>query len=812
MNLTARLARCGLACCLALFALPVVATAYAQEPEWEAWQLLLPMDHPEGALKIAPPHSPEEELVDMHLGGPGPNLEREHVGKNGRSLKWITLQHEDASGGGSVTTELQFADHLPKGPESTDLIVNAAAYLHRTVRCDRAVRIPVTVTSDDGCRVWLNGKLLHETEGLNAFNERAHLVFALEPGANHLFVKVINAGGLWGFGLTPPFEATPEARASMQPAIHTAIDLGVEYLLKTQQRDGSWGYSAKDYHNGQTALSIYALLKSGVAVEHQSIRRGLDYLRLNPPEKTYSTAVQILALAAAQREQDQGWIEQLSEQMLDWQQGDFAYPGGQHDLSCTQYGAFSYWIADQHGVKIPKRAWTNLVNSVLRYKMKDGGFAYRPGGVTSGSMTVAGLTVLAVCKRSLGKGGYPRQRRKELEQAEAEGMRWLSANFLPDQNPTEVAGERTRWTYYYLYGVERLAALLGVDKFGEHDWYWEGAEFLVRDQTDEGAWGTGAESEPNTCFALLFLNRATAVASSSGPGASRGGAKNYVTDDADALVVLRAKGDAEMNLWLSAVGSDLLETHTRAGDAGKGLYFEVVEYLVDGVSVARMQADPTKPWSSEPYALQHRFQTGGTHDLQLKLHFAEIGGTRPAPVLSPLLKVRVDTKLEPWMLDYVDDSESNLLLGTRPGIDASSYLGEADKNNLAYFPRKAIDGLQSTAWVCRADDPAPELRVTFEKPLRIDRLLLSHAASSELQRGDFDRATKVSIQFQGKRETHTFELAPLEHLKTTLPVPRDRVAGFTLRVLERIPGVKHKGSLGFAEIELRLGDEQARKR
>ncbi len=63
---------------------------------------------------------------------------------------------------------------------------------------------------------------------------------------------------------------------------------------------------------------------------------------------------------------------------------------------------------------------------------------------------------------------------------------------------------------YYLYGVERTGRMTARRFIGQHDWYREGADMLVRSQDNlSGFWkGTGSyEANPHvgTSFALLFL-------------------------------------------------------------------------------------------------------------------------------------------------------------------------------------------------------------------------------------------------------------------------------------------------------------------
>jgi len=80
------------------------------------------------------------------------------------------------------------------------------------------------------------------------------------------------------------------------------------------------------------------------------------------------------------------------------------------------------------------------------------------------------------------------------------GCNWLGKHFAVNSN------------LYYMYGLERAGMLYGTEKFGDHDWYLEGAKSIVRSQKDDGSWGSNADNEKNTvqtCFAILFLKKAT---------------------------------------------------------------------------------------------------------------------------------------------------------------------------------------------------------------------------------------------------------------------------------------------------------------
>ena len=142
-----------------------------------------------------------------------------------------------------------------------------------------------------------------------------------------------------------------------------------------------------------------------------------------------------------------------------------------------------------------------------------------------GSMTCSGVAALAICKANLEGTSYYKKYKKVLNNALRDGCAWLAHNFSVSANP-----KSPDWHYYYLYGLERAGILSLVYNFGKHNWYKEGAEFLLGAQQGDGSWpGEEGKEENidtpqgrirlnaasldeivNTCFAILFLKRATA--------------------------------------------------------------------------------------------------------------------------------------------------------------------------------------------------------------------------------------------------------------------------------------------------------------
>jgi len=142
------------------------------------------------------------------------------------------------------------------------------------------------------------------------------------------------------------------------------------------------------------------------------------------------------------------------------------------------------------------------------------GWSYIPKGkagqyawmeTTCGSMTTSGAAALMICKASIeGTGAYGAWKSK-INKGIRDGCAWLAHNFTVTGNPG-----RGGYHFYYLYGLERVGVLTLCRMLAKHDWYEEGAKHLLGAQAASGVWSGGGESDlVNTCFALLFLKRAT---------------------------------------------------------------------------------------------------------------------------------------------------------------------------------------------------------------------------------------------------------------------------------------------------------------
>ncbi len=310
--------------------------------------------------------------------------------------------------------------------------------------------------------------------------------------------------------------------------VQQAIEGGVEFLKAQQDKvRGNW-----PEHNmqpgGLTALCTLALLNAGVGPDDPTVARALDYLRsFDKPQMTYSVALRTMVFCLAEPKKDQLLIRQNVKWLEGTQitnvsaanrrrKGTWAYSAreGMGDNSNTQFALLALNEADRVGVKVSPITWRLAQEYWLQTQLPDGSWGYHPGEDPTGSMTCAGICSLVITSGRLSSGrasvvGDNVVCCGELNDSSAidRGLLWLGKKFSVQNNPGS-----GMWLLYYLYGVERVGRLTGHRFIGRHDWYREGAEYLVGTQDNFGHFWRGlgnAESNPlvATSFALLYLSK-----------------------------------------------------------------------------------------------------------------------------------------------------------------------------------------------------------------------------------------------------------------------------------------------------------------
>lgn len=304
----------------------------------------------------------------------------------------------------------------------------------------------------------------------------------------------------------PDEESGPAVKKPSAGTVNKAIEEGAAFLVKKRGADGNWPTShTKDYPMGVMALVGMALKKSGRQRDDPMMLDMVKRMEKMERKLTYSVALRTLFLRSLSKKR---YIETLRDDaafLVKAQAPDglWGYPTGRSDLSNAQYALLALAAAEDCGVAIPKKVWTRALGFLTREAKKTGGFRYTPHGKAAGdkptgSMTAAGIACLTICKD---RTQSDRGAQQKAEKAIQKGMKWLGSHFEVALNPGSHQSH-----YYYLYGVERVGSFLGVKKIGNHSWYAEGAAHLVEFQWSDGSWHRSIE---DTCFALLFLNRAS---------------------------------------------------------------------------------------------------------------------------------------------------------------------------------------------------------------------------------------------------------------------------------------------------------------
>jgi hypothetical protein len=92
-----------------------------------------------------------------------------------------------------------------------------------------------------------------------------------------------------------------------------------------------------------------------------------------------------------------------------------------------------------------------------------------------------------------------------------DGLSWLDQHWSPFNNPNK--GNADVYHMYWLYSFERMMDLIEMKRVGKHVWYSDMGQQIIDRQAENGSWDTMSTHEPrdvlDTCFALLFLKRAT---------------------------------------------------------------------------------------------------------------------------------------------------------------------------------------------------------------------------------------------------------------------------------------------------------------
>ncbi|MHB1034029.1 MAG: DUF4159 domain-containing protein [Pirellulales bacterium] len=306
--------------------------------------------------------------------------------------------------------------------------------------------------------------------------------------------------------------------------VRQGLERAVDYLQREQGADGTWQPEWLGQPGGVTALCTLALLNAGVPAEEEHVAKALKYLRTLPPSRTYVTSLQTMVFCAARSKMDLPLIRRNAKWLEETQipsgenKGAWSYPGASGDNSNSQFALLALHEAERVGVPVGDPTWRLALGYWQRCQNPDGSWNYMqgmPGG--TGSMTSAGITSVIIASGRLSEADAAAVGREiqccaaqaKKNDAVERGLAWLERNFSVSNNP----GSRGQpWLLYYLYGVERVGRMTARRFIGQHDWYREGVDELLRPERQDPISGFivgpgRAENDRHlgTALGLLFL-------------------------------------------------------------------------------------------------------------------------------------------------------------------------------------------------------------------------------------------------------------------------------------------------------------------
>lgn len=477
-----------------------------------------------------------------------------------------------------------------------------------------------------------------------------------------------------------------------QVEIDAAIQRGVAFL---KQRE--------DYgRTGMNAFVTYTLLKAGEPPDSPYMQNCLknilaDHNQKNEAGETvykpgsdynYCAGVQLMVLEAISPEKYQQEIRRTSEFLISTQQqgGSWYYPQdtpNNGDTSITQYAILGLWAAERAGILIPTRVWDNAARWHLTTQLQNGAFCYHPGERTGSAprhtMSVAGTGSMFIIAQQLYPDGAARtpqnvnggkspkkrfgflekvdltEKKKEgaekdritkptialsaLQTGKARGANWVVNNYNI-RSPTG-------WPNYYLYGIERIAALADTQKLGPHDWYADGARHLLLTQLEDGSWKGHGNIPAATCLAMIFLSKATVKTLG----------RNYEPEPVGSGLLAGGRG----------LPKDLAEVQMRNGKVeSKKVAGDLSQLLAQLEDPASANLDSTQETLVETITLGNREELIKQKDRVLKLIDARTPDVRRTAIWA--LSRTNDFRMAPHLIQALKDPDLSVRIEARNGL------------------------------------------------------------------------------------------------------------------------------------------------
>ena len=155
---------------------------------------------------------------------------------------------------------------------------NSATYLYRIIQADNAQALGLSLGSDDGIKVWVNGKEVlskRVTRALAADQEK--ITVQLQPGENKLLMKIVNAGLASGFyfktgdGLPEKIRGILDVKSQQRTPEQTA-ELATYYRSVASELEETRSHLASVKKEQEEFMKMVSTTLAVVTVEPRTLR------------------------------------------------------------------------------------------------------------------------------------------------------------------------------------------------------------------------------------------------------------------------------------------------------------------------------------------------------------------------------------------------------------------------------------------------------------------------------------------------------------------------------------------------------------
>lgn len=289
----------------------------------------------------------------------------------------------------------------------------------------------------------------------------------------------------------------------VDPRTEESVRRGLDYLVRTQDEDGSWpgSYGRIPGVVGLCALAFMAYGEEPAGGEYgRTLERAISYIVENQRTKgvlstggspMYSHGFATLALAEAYGMHPDKKVGKALKKAVDLivnaqnAMGGWRYSIGSQDADITVTGSqmMALRAAQNAGIEVPDKVIKKGTEYIKSCVCVDGGFSYQAGQRSGSGVARTGIavTVLSLC------GEYKSEEMKR-------GVEYLRYRAM----------ERENYLYYGVYYCSQAMFQAGGRYW--KDWNEQATQILIARQGGDGSWsGSTGGVESCTAMALLAL-------------------------------------------------------------------------------------------------------------------------------------------------------------------------------------------------------------------------------------------------------------------------------------------------------------------